>query len=67
MEFPKIKVENPVAELDGDEMTRIIWKAIKDYLIFPFLDLNIKYFDLGIENRDATEDQVTIDAANFIK
>lgn len=67
MEFEKIKVENPVAELDGDEMTRIIWKAIKDELILPFLDLNIKYFDLGIEHRDATNDQVTIDAANAIK
>ena len=63
----KIKVTNPIAELDGDEMTRIIWKAIKDQLITPFLDLNILYFDLGIENRDATNDQVTIDAANTIK
>ena len=67
MEFEKIKVENPVAELDGDEMTRIIWTAIKDELIHPFLDLNIQYFDLGIEHRDATNDQVTIDAANAIK
>lgn len=67
MEGAKIKVQNPIAELDGDQMTRIIWKAIKDHLIFPFLDLNIKYFDLGIEHRDATNDQVTIDAANFIK
>lgn len=67
MDFPKIKVSNPVAELDGDEMTRIIWKAIKDELILPFLDLQIKYFDLGIEHRDATNDQVTIDAANAIK
>lgn len=63
----KIKVKNLIAELDGDEMTRIIWKAIKDQLITPFLDLNILYFDLGIENRDATNDQVTIDAANAIK
>lgn len=63
----KIKVNNPIAELDGDEMTRIIWKAIKDQLILPFLDLNIQYFDLGIQNRDATNDQVTIDAANAIK
>ena len=63
----KIKVTNQIAELDGDEMTRIIWKAIKDQLITPFLDLNILYFDLGIENRDATNDQVTIDAANAIK
>ena len=67
MDFQKIKVSNPVAELDGDEMTRIIWKAIKDELILPFLDLEIKYFDLGIEHRDATNDQVTIDAANAIK
>lgn len=67
MDGGKIKVVNPVAELDGDEMTRIIWKAIKDELIFPFLDLPIKYFDLGMENRDATDDQVTIDAANAIK
>ena len=63
----KIKVKNPVAELDGDEMTRIIWKSIKEELILPFLDLNILYFDLGIEHRDATNDQVTIDAANAIK
>ncbi|MCC8408708.1 NADP-dependent isocitrate dehydrogenase [Mucilaginibacter sp. UR6-1] len=63
----KIKVENPVVELDGDEMTRIIWKFIKDKLIFPYLDLDIKYFDLGIEYRDETDDQVTIDAANAIK
>lgn len=67
MEPAKIKVNNPVAELDGDEMTRIIWKAIKDELILPFLDIQIKYFDLGIEHRDATNDQVTIDAANAIK
>lgn len=67
MEFEKIKVENPIAQLDGDEMTRIIWKAIKDQLILPFLDLNIQYFDLGIQHRDATNDQVTIDAANAIK
>lgn len=63
----KIKVQNPVVELDGDEMTRIIWKMIKDKFIYPYLDLDIKYFDLGIENRDATNDQVTIDAANAIK
>ncbi len=67
MEGAKIKVTNPVAELDGDEMTRVIWKMIKDELITPFLDLNIQYFDLGMENRDATDDQVTIDAANAIK
>ncbi|WP_118952267.1 NADP-dependent isocitrate dehydrogenase [Taibaiella helva] len=63
----KIKVANPVVELDGDEMTRIIWKFIKDKLILPYLDLDIKYFDLGVEHRDATDDQVTIDAANAIK
>ncbi len=63
----KIKVANPVVELDGDEMTRIIWKFIKDKLILPYLDVDIQYFDLGIEHRDATNDQVTIDAANAIK
>jgi isocitrate dehydrogenase len=63
----KIKVANPVVELDGDEMTRIIWKFIKDKLILPYLDLDIKYYDLGMEYRDATNDQVTIDAANAIK
>jgi isocitrate dehydrogenase len=63
----KIKVANPVVELDGDEMTRIIWKFIKDKLILPYVDLNIQYFDLGMEHRDATNDQVTIDAANAIK
>jgi isocitrate dehydrogenase len=63
----KIKVSNPVVELDGDEMTRIIWKFIKDKLILPYLELEIKYFDLGIESRDQTNDQITIDAANAIK
>ncbi len=63
----KIKVQNPVVELDGDEMTRIIWQFIKDRLILPYLDLELLYFDLGIEHRDATDDQVTIDAANAIK
>jgi isocitrate dehydrogenase len=63
----KIKVANPVVELDGDEMTRIIWKFIKDKLITPYLDVDIKYYDLGMEHRDATDDQVTIDAANAIK
>ena len=67
MSVEKIKVANPVVELDGDEMTRIIWKFIKDKLIFPYLDLDIKYFDLGMEHRDETNDQVTIDAANAIK
>src|SRR6478735_10453351 len=59
----KIKVENPVVELDGDEMTRIIWTFIKDKLILPYLDIDLKYFDLGIENRDKTGDRVTVDAA----
>ncbi|PLU81327.1 isocitrate dehydrogenase [Sinorhizobium medicae] len=63
----KIKVANPVVELDGDEMTRIIWQFIKDKLIHPYLDLDLEYYDLGVENRDATDDQVTIDAANAIK
>lgn len=63
----KIKVANPVVELDGDEMTRIIWRYIKEKLIFPYLDLDIKYFDLGIEHRDETNDQVTVDAANAIR
>ncbi len=63
----KIKVANPVVELDGDEMTRIIWKFIKDKLILPYLDLDIKYYDLGIEHRDATNDQVTVDSAEAIK
>ncbi|NRQ32246.1 NADP-dependent isocitrate dehydrogenase [Nonomuraea sp. NN258] len=65
--MPKIKVENPVVELDGDEMTRIIWQFIKDQLILPYLDVDLKYYDLGIEHRDATDDQVTIDSANAIK
>jgi isocitrate dehydrogenase len=63
----KIKVANPVVELDGDEMTRIIWKFIKDKLVLPYLDVDIKYYDLGIEHRDATNDQVTVDAAEAIK
>lgn len=63
----KIKVKNPVAELDGDEMTRIFWQQIKDELIHPFLDLNIQYFDLGMEHRDKTDDKVTMDAAKAIK
>ena len=63
----KIKVKTPVVEIDGDEMTRIIWKMIKDMLILPHLDIDLKYFDLGIEKRDATSDQITIDAANAIK
>jgi isocitrate dehydrogenase len=63
----KIKVTNPVVDLDGDEMTRIIWQMIKDTLIHPYLDLPIEYYDLSIESRDATDDQITIDAANAIK
>ncbi|MFL6809652.1 MAG: isocitrate/isopropylmalate family dehydrogenase, partial [Bradyrhizobium canariense] len=63
----KIKVSNPVVELDGDEMTRIIWQYIKDKLINPFLDVELQYFDLGMEYRDHTNDQVTIDAAEAIK
>ena len=63
----KIKVDNPIVELDGDEMTRIIWQFIKDKLIFPYLELDVKYYDLGMENRDATNDQITIDSAEAIK
>ena len=63
----KIKVKNPIVELDGDEMTRIIWAFIKEQLILPYLDIDLKYFDLGIESRDATNDQITVDAANAIK
>jgi isocitrate dehydrogenase len=58
----KIKVENPVVELDGDEMTRIIWQFIKDKLIHPYLDIDLKYYDLSIEKRDETDDQITVDA-----
>ena len=67
MSTSKIKVANPVVELDGDEMTRVIWSAIKEKLIFPYLELDIKYYDLGMEHRDATNDQVTVDAAEAIK
>ena len=63
----KIKVKNPIVEMDGDEMTRIIWQKIKDSLIHPYLDVYLKYFDLGMEARDATDDQITVDAANAIK
>ncbi|MGZ6019824.1 MAG: NADP-dependent isocitrate dehydrogenase, partial [Phenylobacterium sp.] len=63
----KIKVANPVVDIDGDEMTRIIWQWIKDKLIFPFLDIELDYYDLGMENRDATDDKVTVDAAEAIK
>src|SRR5687768_7953279 len=63
----KIKVEGTVVELDGDEMTRIIWQFIKDQLILPYLDVNLEYYDLSIESRDATDDQITVDSANAIK
>ena len=65
--MPKIKVKNPVVEMDGDEMTRIIWKFIKDKLILPYLEIDLKYFDLGVEHRDQTNDQVTVDSANATK
>jgi isocitrate dehydrogenase len=67
MSFQKIKVETPVVELDGDEMTRVIWAWIKEKMIFPFLDLKVEYYDLGLPYRDQTDDQVTVDAANAIK
>src|SRR3954468_13611468 len=63
----KIKVKNPVVELDGDEMTRIIWQWIRERLILPYLDVDLKYYDLGIEHRDATDDRVTVESANAIK
>ena len=63
----KIKVENPIVELDGDEMTRIIWHYIRDKLIHPYLDVNLEYYDLSVEHRDETDDQVSIDAAHAIK
>ena len=63
----KIKVDNPVVEIDGDEMTRIIWQFIKDKLILPYLDVELLYYDLSVQKRDETEDQITIDAANAIK
>jgi isocitrate dehydrogenase len=65
--MPKIKVKNPLVEMDGDEMTRIIWQMIKDWLILPYLDVELKYFDLGIQERDKTDDKVTVDAAEAIK
>ena len=63
----KIIVKNPIVELDGDEMTRIIWSFIKKKLILPYLEINIKYYDLGMKSRDSTSDQITIDSANAIK
>src|ERR1700683_73239 len=65
--MPKIKVKNPVVELDGDEMTSIMWSFIKNKLILPYLDIDVKYYDLGMESRDATDDRITVDAANAIK
>jgi isocitrate dehydrogenase len=65
--MPKIKVANPVVEMDGDEMTRVIWQLIRDQLILPYLDISLEYYDLSIQRRDATDDQVTVDAANAIK
>ena len=63
----KIAVKTPVVEIDGDEMTRVIWAMIKDKLILPYLDIDLKYYDLGIEKRDETDDKITVDAANAIK
>ena len=63
----KIQVKNPIVELDGDEMTRIIWAFIKEKLILPYLDVDLKYFDLSVQKRDETGDQITIDSANAIK
>ena len=65
--MPRIKVKTPIVEIDGDEMTRIIWQKIKDKLIHPYLDIDLEYYDLGIKKRDETDDQVTIDSANAIK
>ena len=65
--MPKIIVKNPVVELDGDEMTRIIWDFIKKKLILPYLDIDLKYYDLSVQKRDDTDDQITVDAANAIK
>src|SRR5437764_5835709 len=67
MQMAKIKVKNPLVELDGDEMTRIIWQWIRERLIQPYLDVDLLYYDLSVENRDGTDDQVTVDAANAIK
>jgi isocitrate dehydrogenase len=63
----KIQVKNPIVELDGDEMTRIIWEMIKEKLIHPYLDIDLQYYDLSVQKRDETDDQITIDAANAIK
>jgi isocitrate dehydrogenase len=66
-DMAKIKVKNPVVELDGDEMTRIIWEWIRERLILPYLDIDLKYYDLGMEYRDKTNDKVTVDSANAIR
>jgi len=63
----KIRVKNPIVEMDGDEMTRIIWHLIREKLILPYLDIDLKYYDLGIESRDKTDDQITVDSANATK
>ena len=63
----KIKVKNPIVEIDGDEMTRIIWQWIRERLILPYLDVELKYYDLSVENRDATSDRITVDSANAIQ
>ena len=63
----KIKVKNPIVEMDGDEMTRVIWEFIKDKLILPYIDVDIKYYDLGVKSRDNSEDQITIDSAEAVK
>ncbi|MEC7572476.1 MAG: isocitrate/isopropylmalate family dehydrogenase, partial [Pseudomonadota bacterium] len=63
----KLKVAKPIVELDGDEMTRIIWEMIKDKLIHPYLDIDLKYYDLSVQKRDETDDQITIDSANAIR
>lgn len=67
MAAARIAVLNPIVDLDGDEMTRVIWDQIKEKLIFPYIDLDIKYYDLSVESRDATNDQITVDAAEAIK
>src|SRR3990167_5866847 len=67
MHMQKIKVANPVVEMDGDEMTRIIWQWIRERLILPYLDIDLKYYDLSVEKRDETDDQITVDAANATK
>ena len=66
-DMAKIKVKNPVVELDGDEMTRIIWEWIRERLILPYLDIDLKYYDLGVEKRDETDDRITVDSANAIR